>query len=202
MLFREKINDWQNFVNEQISGVYPYRYSNSFIAGWIDITSITNVDSYGFRAGDAIKGDTEIKQLFEAKQGSTESEKWAGCSPDEKNILARRQQVSKVLRLEVYTEIEDNVNFAMFAAATFASRQARTDTAKVQLGYNMDVTDRQDLYDVTAEKINRYVSSGDPDLQNWMESKAPYISTGFASKPYFTQELLDIYTAIVLEGNY
>jgi len=202
MLFREKINDWESFTDEKTSGVYPYRYSNSFIAGWLDISSIETIDLYGFRAGDAVKGDTEIKQLFEDKPGSTESAKWAICSQAEKTILARRQQVSKVLRLEVYTEIEDNVNFAMFAGATFASRQARTDTAKVQLGYNMDVADRQDLYDVTAEKINRYVSSGDPDLQNWMESKAPYISTGFSSKTYFTQELLDIYISIVLEGNY
>ncbi len=202
MLFRQKINDWASFTDEKTSGVYPYRYSNSFIAGWIDITSITNVDSYGFRAGDAVKGDTEIKQLFESKPGSTESAKWAVCSQAEKAILARRQQVSKALRLEVYTDMEDAVNFAMFAGATFASRQARTDTTKVHLGYKMTVIDRQDLYDVTAEKITRYISSGDPDLQNWMESTDPYISTGFASKPYFTQELLDIYTAIVLRGDY
>ena len=202
MLFREKINDWANFTDEKNSGVYPYKYSDSFMSGWLDITSIETIDLYGFRAGDAVKGDTEIKQLFDAKPGTTESEKWGACSNQEKAILARRQQVSKALRLEVYTEFEDNVNFAMFAGATFSSRQARTDTTKVQLGYKMTVIDRQDLYDVTAEKINRYVSSGDPDLQNWMESKDPYISTGFASKPYFTQELLDIYTDIVLRGNY
>ena len=51
-LFREKINDWQNFVNEKISGVYPYLYNDTLLTGWLDISTIENNDNFGFRAAD------------------------------------------------------------------------------------------------------------------------------------------------------
>ena len=62
MLFREKINDWANFTDEKNSGVYPYKYSDSFMSGWLDITSIETIDLYGFSKYIMIDRNCEINQ--------------------------------------------------------------------------------------------------------------------------------------------
>lgn len=201
MLFREKINDWSNFIDEKTSGVYPYLFNAAAVAGWLDITSIKNIDDFGFRAADYYRATSEINILFQAKTGSTEPEKWSNCTQEEKEIISRRQIVSKSLRLEIWTAEEDQQNFNIFAVESVSSRRNRIDRAKIAIGYEMTVADRQDLFNSVAEKIERWISTGDDDFLRYMESIPPYSGGGFKSKPYWSQGLEDIYYYIIVNGN-
>ena len=202
LLLRQKIEGWENFINEQVSGVFPYKYSGTVLSGWVDVTSIENNNLYGHHAADYFRATQEVDILFQLKPGTTEQEKWNNCTQTEKEAISERQLVSLSLRLEVFTSDQDKQNYISFAEFSMGSRQDRIDAAKVAMGYQMNSEDGQELFSVLAEKITRYITSNDPDMNNWMQSLPPYTSTGFASQLYWTQQLQDTYSQIVLNGLY
>ena len=78
------------FINEKVSGVYPYQYSDIPLIDWFDITSIVDNDLYGGYAADYVRATKEMAILFEALPGETEADKWAQCTLDEMRCLAKR----------------------------------------------------------------------------------------------------------------
>ena len=202
-LFREKINDWQNFVNEKISGVYPYLYNDTLLTGWLDISTIENNDNFGFRAADYVRATKEIWLLFDAKPGTTETAKWQNCDTTEKTILARRHIIiDKALRLEIFTIEEDKQNFYIHAEESIDTRSKRVLVATPVIGYELNTNDRKDLFSDISLKITAFVEANDPDLQNYMYSIGPYIGGGFKAKSYYSDEILNLYKTIVLDGIY
>lgn len=202
LLLRQKIEGWENFINEQVSGVFPYMYSDSVLSGWEDITSIENNNLYGYHAADYKRATDEVNILFQAKEGSTQEEKWNNCTQTEKEAVAQRQLVESALRLQVYTQEQDQQNFIIFSDSSNSSRSDRVDYCKISMGYQMAAEDGQDLFTSVSEKIPRYISTNDPDLNNWMLSLPPYSAGGFKAKPYYTQQLEGIYIQIVINGIY
>lgn len=187
------------FVNETVSGVYPYQYSSTDMAGWDNISSvdgICNNDLYGEYAADYVRATKEMALLFDGKSGSTETEKWNNCTLDEKKCLAKRMIVnSQSLRLEVYSSDDDSYNFNIHAQKSIDCRQLRIDTAKINMGYKLSVDDRVDLFTSIQSMINTFINVNDSSLTTWMHSD-------FLNKSYHTSELEDIYTEIVENGIY
>jgi len=92
------------FVNETVSGVYPYQYSDIPLVDWFDITSIVNNDLYGGYAADYVRATKEMAILFEAKPGETETDKWNNCTEQEKKCLSKRMIINdSLLRQQVFT---------------------------------------------------------------------------------------------------
>jgi len=201
-LYREKIPGWDSFTSEEQSGVFPYQYSSTTPANWVDITSIENNDLFGFRASDYVRATFEVDLLFQAKAGSTQEEKFGNCTEAEKKAVASRQLVGLALRLEVFSAQEDQQEFLAYASNSIRSRTNRTEAAKVSMGYLLTTENRQDLFAEVTEKITKYINSEDPDLNNYMQSTSPYVGAGFQAKSYWSQQLQDIYTAIILNGIY
>ena len=65
----------------------------------------------------------------------------------------------------------------------------------------MDSADGKDLFNEVADKITRWISTEDKDFIDYMYSSGAYTSGGFKAKPYWTQELEDIFTNVVALGN-
>jgi hypothetical protein len=202
LLLREKITGWDTFVDEQTSGVFPYFYNATILGGWVDITNIDNNHLYGFRAADNLRATEEITTLFEAKTGNTEEEKWDNCTQSEKLAIAFRQIVSKPLRLQVFTPLQDRQNFDNTLMLNSQNRLSRVMASKSAMGYELTTEDGQDLFTDVCLKIMSYEATGNDDLKNWMMSLPPYEIDGFKSKTYWTQQLEDIFVEIVVNGIY
>lgn len=186
------------FINETVSGVYPYQYSDIPLVDWFDITSIVNNDLYGHWAADYVRATKEMSILFEALPGAEEAEKWAECSLDEKRALARKMIINDIsLRLQVYTESQDQNNFANHAEESINCRQDRIDSAKIHMGYLMTVPDRVDLFTTVALMLESYINVNDHAVVDWFHSP-----DGFLAKTYYTEQLENCFTTIVENGIY
>lgn len=186
------------FISEEISGVYPYQYSDIPLIDWYDITSIMNNNSFGSYAADYVRATKEMAILFEALPGETEDDKWNECTLDEKRALSGRMIIdNQSLRLEVYTEEQDSYNFSIHADYSIQCRQARIDAAKIHMGYLMNVADRVDLFTTVAAMLDSYINVNDHAINIWMQAE-----DGFKEKTYFTQELQNCYIQIVVNGIY
>lgn len=186
------------FINEEVSGVYPYQYSDIPLIDWFDITSILNNNDFGSYAADYVRATKEMAILFEALPGETEQEKWEQCSLDEKRALSRRMIINdKALRLQVFTDEQDSYNFSIHADNSIQCRQSRIDAAKIHMGYLMNVADRIDLFTTVSAMLDSYVNVNDQAINVWMHA-----DDGFKAKVYYTEELENCYTEIVENGIY
>ena len=186
------------FINETVSGVYPYQYSNIPLVDWFDITSIVNNDLYGGYAADYVRATKEMAILFEALPGAEESDKWAECTLDEKRCLAKRMIINdSLLRQQVFTEKEDANNFMQHAEISINTREIRISTAKISMGYELSVANRVDLFGSIQLMLDSYINANDAALASWMHS-----ADGFLAKSYYTVDLENIYTQIVENGIY
>jgi len=186
------------FVNQTVSGVYPYQFNDEILEGWFDISSIVNVDLYGSIASDYVRATLETWLLFDAKEGTTESEKWSNCDIDEKKAIARRQIVNdKNLRLKVYTPEEDEMNFSNHADLSILCRTNRIESVKIKIGYLLNVSDRIDLFSSVDVMIEKYINVNDSSLTTWMHD-----ADGFLSKPYYSEDIENIYIQVVELGLY
>lgn len=186
------------FINEQVSGVYPYQYSDIPLIDWFDITSIVDNDLYGGYAADYVRATKEMAILFEALPGETEADKWAQCTLDEMRCLAKRMIIDdKVLRLQVYTKPQDENNFSMHADESITCRQNRVDAAKIHMGYLMTVPDRVDLFTTVALMLESFINVNDHSIITWMHAE-----DGFLAKPYYTADLENCFEQIVENGIY
>ena len=186
------------FINEQVSGVYPYQYSDIPLIDWFDITSIVDNDLYGGYAADYVRATKEMAILFEALPGETEADKWAQCTLDEMRCLAKRMIIDdKVLRLQVYTKPQDENNFSTHADTSIGCRQNRVDAAKIHMGYLMTVPDRVDLFTTVALMLESFINVNDHSIITWMHSE-----DGFLAKPYYTADLENCFEQIVENGIY
>jgi len=186
------------FINEQVSGVYPYQYSDIPLIGWFDITSIIDNDLYGGYAADYVRATKEMALLFEALPGETEADKWAQCTLDEMRCLAKRMIIDdKVLRLQVYTKPQDESNFSNHADASIVCRQDRVDAAKIHMGYLMTIADRVDLFTTVALMLESFINVNDHAIIVWFHSV-----DGFLAKPYYTETLENCFEQIVENGIY
>ena len=170
------------FINEEVSGVYPYQYSDIPLIDWFDITSILNNDAFGSYAADYVRATKEMAILFEALPGETEQEKWEQCSLDEKRALSRRMIINdKALRLQVFTDEQDSYNFSIHADNSIQCRQSRIDAAKIHMGYLMNVADRIDLFTTVSAMLESYINVNDQAINVWMHA-----DDGFKAKSYYT----------------
>jgi len=186
------------FVNETVSGVYPYQYSDIPLVDWFDITSIVNNDLYGGYAADYVRATKEMAILFEAKLGETETDKWNNCTEQEKKCLSKRMIINdSLLRQQVFTEKEDANNFMQHAEISINTREIRISTAKISMGYELSVANRVDLFGSIQLMIDSYINANDAALTSWMHS-----ADGFLAKSYYTVDLENIYTQIVENGIY
>jgi len=184
------------FINETASGIYPYKYSNTPITGWNDITTIEENDLYGAHASDYVRATKECFLLFSAKVGSTELEKWGACTDEEKKVLARRHIINDLsLRLQVFPAKEDAYNFMIHADNSISCRRVRIDVAKISIGYSLNVVDRVDLFTYLFTLIESFISVNDTSISDWMHSE-----TGFKAKEYWSQSIEDTYYNIVEQG--
>jgi hypothetical protein len=186
------------FVNETVSGVYPYQYSDIPLVDWFDITSIVNNDLYGGYAADYVRATKEMAILFEAKPGETETDKWNNCTEQEKKCLSKRMIINdSLLRQQVFTEKEDANNFMQHAEISINTREIRISTAKISMGYELSVANRVDLFGSIQLMLDSYINANDAALASWMHS-----ADGFLAKSYYTVDLENIYTQIVENGIY
>ena len=186
------------FISEEISGVYPYQYSDIPLIDWFDITSILNNDAFGSYAADYVRATKEMAILFEALPGETEQEKWEQCSLDEKRALSSRMIIdNQSLRLEVYTESQDEYNFYTHADYSVTCRTDRIDASKIAIGYMLSVADRVDLFTDLFTMIESFINVNDQAINIWMHS-----DTGFRAKPYYSEEIENKYSEIVEDGLY
>jgi len=186
------------FINEQVSGVYPYQYSDIPLIDWFDITSIVDNDLYGGYAADYVRATKEMAILFEALPGETEADKWAQCTLDEMRCLAKRMIIDdKVLRLQVYTKPQDENNFSTHADESINCRQNRADAAKIHMGYLLTVTDRVDLFTTVALMLESFINVNDHSIIVWFHSE-----DGFLAKPYYSETLENCFEQIVENGIY
>lgn len=186
------------FISEKISGVYPYQYSDIPLVDWFDITSIMNNDAFGSYAADYVRATKEMAILFEAIPGETEQEKWQECTLDEKRALSQRMIInSQALRLEVYTQSQDEYNFSTHADFSVTCRGNRIDASKIAIGYMLSVADRVDLFTDLFTMIETYINVNDQAINTWMHS-----DTGFKAKPYYSEEIENTYSEIVEDGIY
>tara|TARA_R110001592_G_scaffold120545_3_gene325020 strand:- start:97933 stop:98535 length:603 start_codon:yes stop_codon:yes gene_type:complete len=187
------------FINETISGVYPYKYSDELLDGWIDISTedgIINNNLYGSYAADYVRATKEMSILFEEREGETEDEKWQTCTLNEKLCLSKRMIIdNKSLRVQVYTEIEDENNFILHADESIKCRNFRVEYAKLNIGYLLTVEDRIDLFSITAAMLNSFINANDKSIILWFHSP-----DGFRQRRYYSDTILNCFEQIVENG--
>lgn len=183
---------------------FEYYDEGSIPSDYTDFNTIEYLDQYGQKAADYSKATFEMWVLFDAKTGTTESEKWNNCTLEEKTCLAKRHIIKdKNLRLEVFTAEQDKLNFSIHAAKSIDSRQARIDAAVLMLGYEIeDVDNRKDLFGDTELLIPKFVTVNDKALIDYMNGQNAYAGAGFPVKTYFQQYILDSFNTICVDGFY
>jgi hypothetical protein len=183
---------------------FAYFNSTSIPSDYTDFNTIENLDTYGNNAADYSKATFEMWLLFDAKTGATETDKWNNCTSTEKPPLAKRQIITnKNLRLEVFTESQDQENFFIHANESISARQGRIDASVLMLGYEIeDIDDRKDLFSDTELLIPKFTTVNDKALIDYMNGQNLYLGEGFPAKSYFQQATLDSFNDICINGNY
>lgn len=105
LLFRKKIDGWDSYVNETISGIFPYMAAdaNPDANLWLDVSSIENWDLYGKRVGKDYKWwRDKIKDLVQDLGGGNIDAGFALCTLPEKLILVKHKIGSHALNMDAY----------------------------------------------------------------------------------------------------
>lgn len=187
--------------NEAIPAIKVQDDATPAPSGYTELPkTITNMDSWWKKLWDYVRITKEVAEDFQAKTGAAEADKWANCSAEEKLVLAKRHVVSKVLRVTVVTEQEDWENFKEHAEESISARGVRVGKATLAIGYQLSTVDRVDLFSEINPMIEPFVKSNNKEINDWMLSQGVWSGGGFSAKSYWSQEIVDTYTTIVIDG--
>ena len=224
LLYRKKIDGWDTFTNEQVSGVFPYLAAdvNPDENEWADITSITNWHLYGSKLGKDYKWwRDKIKELVNTLGSGDVDAGFVLCTADEKLILTEHKIGSHANRVATVGFI-NAVNLGLqYNGRASAVRNTRLGIAH-GLVHNYLPDDAKTLFDSSwsaAHKVSvSYVFFGiegtligDPvGMSDWIYGTAgqEFAGIGLLQKPWTPengltmQQLCDAAWDVIHNGNY
>jgi hypothetical protein len=168
-----------------------------------DVSSITNWDNYGGRLKDYNYIREQIKEI-------TNSIGFNNLSFEEKFISSKYFVVGKTERDSVMSENEQYEFWDILITESQNSRFIRWEHAKKYISYVLSPINSSDLAKSTSELCNDYINyniitktkddiSG---LFDYLKGEGDYITNGYPSKTYWSQQDQDRMMDILENGNY
>lgn len=168
-----------------------------------DVSSITNWDNYGSRLKDYNYIREQIKEI-------TNTIGFYNLSFDEKIISSKYFVVGKSERDSVMSENEQYEFWDTLITESQNSRFIRWEHAKKYISYVLSPINSSDLAKSTSELCNDYINyniitkvkDGISGLFDYLKGESDYITNGYPSKPYWSQQDQDKLMDILENGNY
>ena len=122
---------------------------------------------------------------------------FSGLTQTDKEYAAQNFCVSKTDRDTIYTDSEQEGFWGIFVKKSKETRSLRWEKSKVFISYRLSLTDSSDLAVSTLDLNQRYVEygieslseDGQDGLFDWINGEGSFVSNGFPSKTYYTEEL-------------
>jgi hypothetical protein len=134
---------------------------------------------------------------------------FSALTTDEKKIAAKHYSVGTTERAEVFSDGENQDNWALFVENAHKCREKRWNLGKSYISYVLPTLDSIDMAEKTDTLSHNYIVYGIEEksvdgatgLFDWVENTADYSGgTGFSGQTYWTQEYQDNLSSILRNG--
>jgi hypothetical protein len=192
-----------NWSISELNGNKAFLVSDVDIQNYEDVSSIFNWDTYGNKIKDFNYVKDRIKEL-------TDQIGFGNLTTGEKIISAKYFVVDKTDRDSVLTEDEQYEYWKILIIESQKSRFLRWEEAKKYISYKLSPINSSDLAKSTSELCNDYINyniitkskDGISGLFDYLKGEGDYVSNGYPSKIYWTQNDQDKLMDILNNGNY
>lgn len=196
------LSDYSGWASSEVFGP-PFLVSDIIKDGYMDVSSITNWDLFGDRLKDFIYVRDKIKSFVD-------SIGFNNLSLDEKIISAQYFLVTKSDRDTVLSEDDQKIYWSSLVENSQKSRFSRWEHAKTYISYKLTPMNSSDLAKSTSDLCNDYINfniitknkDGISGLFDYLKGEGDYVTNGYPSKSYWTQQDQDSLMGILENGNY
>lgn len=197
------LNQISNWTFGQLDSNFPFLISDVLIPNYEDISSISNWDTYGIKLKDYNYVRDRIKEL-------TDLIGFYNLPNEEKIISAKYFVVGKPERDTVLTEDEQYNFWNILISDSQSSRFNRWESAKKYISYKLSPINSSNLAKSTSDLCTDYINyniitkvkDGISGLFDYLKGEGDYITNGYPSKSYWTQQDEDMLMDILQNGNY
>lgn len=135
---------------------------------------------------------------------------WSNLSQEDKIYASRYFVVDKTKRNEVLSEDEQFLYWGILIDYSQRSRFNRWEASKKYISYKLSPIDSSNLAKSTSELCNDYINyniitkvkDGISGLFDYLKGEGDYVSNGYPSKSYWSQQDQDRIMDILENGNY
>jgi hypothetical protein len=202
LLKGKPLTEYVSWSQGEVNGP-PFIISNIIEINYQDVSSIINWDNYGYKLKDFNFVRDRIKEL-------TDFIGFNNLSTEEKIISSKYFVVGKSDRDTVLTEEEQYNYWCTLVTESQQSRFNRWEESKKYISYKLTPINSSDLAKSTSELCNDYINyniitkvkdviSG---LFDYLKGEGDYITNGYPSKSYWTQQDQDMIMDILENGEY
>lgn len=196
------LSDYPSWPSSEVYGS-PFLIDDILKPNYEDVSSIINWDSYGERLKDFNYIRDRIK-FFVDTIG------FQNLSYDEKYIAAKYFLVNKTDRDSVISETDQKYYWDDLITKSQNSRFNRWENAKRYISYVLPPINSSDLAKSTSELCNDYINyniitktkDGVSGLFDYLKGEGDFVTNGYPSKSYWSQQDQDKLMDILENGNY
>lgn len=203
-----------NWVDSDLNGNKPWVVSDVVYGDYEDITSVQNWEKYAFRIDkDFLYIRKRINDIidnpFIDKNGEQRNTN-QNLNFEDGLIASKYFLVDKSIRDQFLSESEQLFYWEILIQKSQEARKNRWEKAKSFISYNLTAQDSSDLAMSTSDLCNNYINyniiskskDGISGLFDYLRGIEDYLSNGFPSKSYWSQQYQDKLLDILENGNY
>lgn len=196
------LSNYSSWSSSDIIGP-PFIVSDDLIENYTDVSSILNWFNYGDKLKDFNYVRDRVKYFVDTIG-------FNNLSLEEKIISSQYFLVSKVDRDTVLSEEDQKIYWNVLVENSQKSRFNRWEHAKTYISYKLSPINSSDLAKSTSVLCNDYINfniitktkDGISGLFDYLKGEGDYITNGYPSKSYWTQQDQDALMNILENGNY
>lgn len=186
---------------------------------WTDETANAIAwDKYGYRVMDYLfyrdKINTLLFPICNPNYPTVDFSGWGNLTADEQKLMAKYILAPYALRTTIYSDADDKQNWfdlLRITQGTEFKENLYTGRARLIEIMRRHVADKvriealtmaqtQDFLEDVDQLLDWYIRAANPKFKLWLYSLAPYDTTGFNSKAYWSQGLEDELIAMYENG--
>ena len=196
------LSNYSSWSSSDIIGP-PFIVSDDLIENYTDVSTILNWFNYGDKLKDFNYVRDRIKYFVDTIG-------FSNLNLDEKIISAQYFLVTKSDRDTVLSEDDQKIYWSSLVENSQKSRFSRWEHAKTYISYKLTPMNSSDLAKSTSDLCNDYINfniitknkDGISGLFDYLKGEGDYVTNGYPSKSYWTQQDQDSLMGILENGNY
>jgi len=200
----------KKYLLEDIEGFPAILYQESTPDGFTDVSpNAVLIDKYGTKVRDYLFVRNDINNILFIKANPNYptvdfSGFFTNMTAEERKIMAKHILAPYQLRLTQYSDADDEYNWFQLLDITqgtipvgkltgrslLIERMRKHVANKVRIEA-LTMASTQTFFKDIKDMKDWYIFAAAPDFKLWLNNLAPYDTTGFSSKSYWTQTLQD-----------